>query len=134
MAYIYESIQNGVVKFTDPSTGKTHTLFKGSKVTVEQKLSGGYLRVLSLVGETKEAEAATKQKAKVADKITKVEEVVAPVVEAVEAKVEDTVSAVKEEEVVTETPVVEEAPVAETTVETPAAEEAPASKKHGKKR
>ena len=122
MAYIYESTQTGVVKFTDPTTNKTVTLFKGSRVTVDQKLAGGYLRVLTLVGETKEAEVATKQNAKVADKIT---------------KVEDAVSAVKEEEVVVETPVAEEvAPVAETPAEAPLVEvTTPAqTKKSGKKR
>lgn len=137
MAYIYESTQTGVVKFTDPTTNKTVTLFKGSRVTVDQKLAGGYLRVLTLVGETKEAEVATKQNAKVADKITKVEEVVTPVTEVVEAKVEDAVSAVKEEEVVVETPVAEEvAPVAETPAEAPLVEVTTPTqtKKSGKKR
>lgn len=121
MAYIYESTQNGIVNFTMPGTGKSVTLFKGSKVTVDQPLSGGYLRVLRLVGETKDAEASTKQKTKVEDKITKVEEVVAPGVETAEVTVEDAVSAVKEEEVVVEEPV-----VAETVTEQP--------KKFGKKK
>ena len=102
MAYIYESIQNGIINFTIPETGKTVKLFRGSTVTVEQKLAGGYLRVLKFIGETKDAEVATKQKAKVADKITKVEEVVTPVVEVAEVVVEDAVTAVKEDEVVVE--------------------------------
>ena len=105
MAYIYESIQNGVVNFTIPGTGKTVKLFRGAKVTVDQKLAGGYLRVLKFVGETVDevvAEVATKQTAKVADKITKVEEVVAPVVDVAAVVVEDAVTAVKEEEVVVE--------------------------------
>jgi hypothetical protein len=119
MAHIYESIQNGVINFTNPGTGKTVSLFKGSRVTVDQKLAGGYLRVLRYIGEASEVETGSKQKAKVADKITKVEEVVQPVVEAVEAKVEDTVAAVKEEEVVAP---VEEAPAVEATP-APAVEE-----------
>ena len=137
MAYIYESTQSGIVNFTMPGTGKSVTLFKGSRVTVDQQLAGGYLRVLRLVGETKDAEASTKQKTKVADKIAKVEEVVTPVAEVVEAKVEDAVSAVKEEEVVVETPVAEEvAPVVETPAEAPVVEVTTPTqtKKSGKKR
>ena len=138
MAYVYESIQGGIVSFTNPSTGKTITLFKGTKVTVDQKLAGGYLRVLRLVGEVPdekpavEAKATGNSKAKVADKITKVEEVAEPVVEKVEVAVEDTVAAVAETEVVVEKTEEQVAPVEVPTV--PVVEEKPASKKNFKKR
>lgn len=134
MAYVYESIQNGIVSFTTPGTGKTVTLFKGTRITLDQKLSGGYLRVLRLVEETVdekpvvETKASGNSKAKVADKITKVEEVVDAVVDAVEVAVEDTVAAVTETEVVVEKKEEQTAPVEE--VATPVTN----SKKNFKKR
>jgi len=109
MQYVYESIQPGVFNFTIPGKDQTVTLFKGSKVTLEQKLTGGYLRVLKLVeeinGEVKETPKKTqstkvttnKPKAKVADKITKVEEVVETPIEQVEVKIEDTIVEKSEE-------------------------------------
>lgn len=121
MAYIYESIQPGLFNFSIPGQDKTVQLFKGSRVTVENKLAGGLLRVLKLVGETETVveetpvKETTKQKAKVADKITKVEEVVETPVETAEVKTEDAVTAVKEEE----TTVVEETPVETTTKPAP---------------
>ena len=105
MEYVYESIQNGVVSLTLPGKDKTITLFKGDKITVDQKLSGGYLRILRLVAEVEEekpvveTKVAGNSKAKVADKITKVEQVAEPIVEVVAVAVEDTVSAVTETEV-----------------------------------
>jgi hypothetical protein len=107
MAYVYESIQNGVVKFTIPGKNTTVTLFRGNRVTVEQKLTGGYLRLLTLVEEIAdeptpavvETKTEGNSKAKVADKITKVEEVVETVVEEVKVAVEDTVATVTETEV-----------------------------------
>lgn len=107
MTYIYESIQPGVFNFTVPGEDKTVTLFKGSKVTVKQKLTGGYLRVLKLVEEVedekveapakKTTKKATTNKAKVEDKITEIAETVEVPAEEVEVKVEDTVVEVKEE-------------------------------------
>jgi hypothetical protein len=139
MAYVYESIQNGLFRFTIPGEDKTVTLFKGSKVTVKQKLTGGYLRVLKLVEEVAEEapakketkktpakktttkKATTKPKAKVEDKITKVEEVVETPTEEVEVKAEDTIAEVKEEK------------PAEETTEAPA-EEKPAPKRRGRRK
>lgn len=103
MTYIYESIQPGVFNFTVPGEDKTVTLFKGSKVTVKQKLTGGYLRVLKLVEEVEDekveapAKKTTTNKAKVEDKITEIAETVEVPAEEVEVKVEDTVVEVKEE-------------------------------------
>lgn len=118
MTYIYESIQPGVFNFTVPGEDKTVTLFKGSKVTVKQKLTGGYLRVLKLVEEVedekvedekveapakKTTKKATTNKAKVEDKITEIAETVEVPAEEVEVKVEDTVVEVKEEKPTTTT-------------------------------
>ncbi len=78
MKYIYESIQPGLFNFTIPGEDKTVHLFLGSKVTVSQKLTGGYLRVLKLISEIDD-EVITdpiQPKAKIEDKITKVEEIV----------------------------------------------------------
>ena len=99
MAYIYESIQNGIFRFTIPGENKTVTLFKGSKVLVQQKLSGSYLRVLKLVEEVNNetVNKSTKPKAKVEDKITKVEEVVEVPAEEIEVKVEDKIIEKEEE-------------------------------------
>jgi hypothetical protein len=52
MAYIYESIQPGLFNFSIPGQNKTVSLFTGSRVVVENKLTGGLLRVLRFVGET----------------------------------------------------------------------------------
>ena len=83
MAYIYESIQPGLFNFSIPGQNKTVSLFTGSRVVVENKLTGGLLRVLRFVGETENETTvdntiseATKQKAKVEDKITNVKEIV----------------------------------------------------------
>lgn len=95
MAYIYESIQNGVFNFTIPGKDKSVKLLKGSRVKVDKKLSGGYLRVLKFIKEVpdKEPEKVTevvekdiKPQAKVEDKIIKVEEKVESSKE--EAKIE----------------------------------------------
>lgn len=136
MTYVYESIQPGLFNFTIPGEDKTVQLFKGSKVTVKQKLAGGYLRVLKLVeevaDETTEAKpapkkATTKPKAKVEDKITKVEEKVEAPTETVEVKAEDTIAEVKEEKPAEETPKAEE------TTEAPV-EEKPAPKRRGRRK
>lgn len=108
--YVYESIQGGLFNFTIPGENKSVQLFKGSKVTLDQQLSGGYLRVLKLVKiipdepskEETPKKVTTKPKAKVADKIIKVEEVVESVKEEVVVESKDEVVAVKEEEVVVE--------------------------------
>lgn len=105
MAYIYESIQNGIVNLTIPGKNKTVTLFKGTKVTIDQKLTGGYLRVLRLVGETPDEKKDVEQEthgvvnstAKVEDKITKVEEVVESVNEEIVVEVTDEVKVVEEQ-------------------------------------
>ena len=140
MAYVYESIQNGVFNFTIPGEDRSVQLLKGSRVTVKKKLAGSYLRVLKFVKEVPdkkteavEIEKSTQQKAKVEDKITKVEEVlesskdeievkiadeitmtadevVEPVVENVDVKVEDAVSNVKEEVLEEKPPVKKAAP------------------------
>lgn len=91
MAYVYESIQSGLFNFTIPGKDKTVKLFKGSKVTVDNKLSGGYLRVLRFVEEVQETPAVTKPKAKVEDKITNVGESVEPVLDTVDVRVGDTI-------------------------------------------
>lgn len=108
MAYLYESIQNGIFRFTLPGEDKTVTLFKGSTVTVDQKLSGGYLRVLKLVKEIEpeptvevETKKATVQATKVADKITKVEEVI-DVQDEVKIETNDTIVEITEEKESTE--------------------------------
>jgi hypothetical protein len=133
MKYVYESTQNGLLRFTIPGEEKTVSLFKGSKVTVKQKLAGGHLRVLKLVEEIAEEEtpkkapakttkkATTKPKAKVEDKITKVEEVVETPTEEVEVKAGDTIAEVKEEK-----------PAEETTEAS--AEEKPAPKRRGRRK
>lgn len=117
MKYIYESTQPGVFNFTIPGEDKTVTLFKGSKVTVGQKLAGGYLRVLRFIKEVPEEETTKKapakkttpNKAKVEDKITRVEEVeevVETANDVVTVKADDTVKEVVEtpEEKVQEKP------------------------------
>jgi hypothetical protein len=104
MAYVYESTQTGLFNFTIPGKSKTVTLFKGSKVTVDQKLTGGYLRVLRLVGEVPdviepvidEVKSTAKQQAKVEDKITKVEEVADVTTDTIAVEVEDSVVTVAE--------------------------------------
>jgi hypothetical protein len=122
MAYIYESIQSGIFNFTIPGKDKNIQLFRGDKVTVDQKLTGGYLRVLKLVGETEDTPneikktVTTKPKAKVEDKITEVKEVIETPTEEVEIKAEDTISEVTE------------------TIEAVVKEETPAPKRRGKRK
>lgn len=97
MAYVYESIQTGLFSFTIPGEDKTVRLLKGSKVTVNQKLSGSYLRVLRLVEEIPDVVVpGNKQQAKVEDKITKVEEVVETPTESVTVEVTDAVTKIEE--------------------------------------
>lgn len=76
MKYVYESTQPGLFNFTIPGENKTIHLFLGSKVTVNQKLSGGYLRVLKLVEEIEEdiivEDENNQPSAKIEDKITQV--------------------------------------------------------------
>jgi len=113
MKYEYESITNGIFNFTIPGEGRTVQLFQGSRVIVKKKLAGTYLRLLKLVREipdeeeisneekkTDEVTKTTKQKTKVADKITAVTEIeeVEGKTEEVEVKVEDTITEVGEAE------------------------------------
>jgi len=113
MAYEYESIISGVFNFTIPGEEKTVKLFIGDKVIVQKQLAGNYLKMLKLIGEIKETDKVvekkepvkktTKQKAKVADKITKVTEI--------ETKdIEETVTIDIKDEVTTETIEEEAAP------------------------
>ena len=104
MAYIYESIQPGLFNFSIPGQNKTVSLFTGSKVVVENKLTGGLLRVLRFVGETENETTVdntitepTKQKAKVEDKITNVKEIVEIPKENIEIKTDDVLTSVTEE-------------------------------------
>lgn len=78
MQYIYESIQPGLFNFTIPGEDKTVHLFLGSKVTISQKLTGGYLRVLKLIEEIDDEIIIDpiQPKAKIEDKIVKVEEII----------------------------------------------------------
>lgn len=97
MAYEYESITNGMFNFSIPGENRTVKLFRGSRVIVENQLSGSYLRVLQFIGEVKNTES-TKPKAKIEDKITAVAETVeVPTVEEVTITAEDVISEVKEE-------------------------------------
>jgi len=116
MKYEYESITNGIFRFTIPGEHRTVELFRGSKVIVPQKLAGSYLKLLTLVREIEEEvevveapktpakkapakKAPTKttaQKAKVADKITAVTETAEVPKEEVEVETKDTVVEVKE--------------------------------------
>ncbi len=124
MAYEYESVTSGIFKFTIPGENRTVELFLGSKVIVEQKLTGSYLRLLRLVREIPKAvpvveekvvakpapkkapakkapvKKTTTQKAKVADKITAVTEIeeVPTTTEKVEVETKDVVLEVKETE------------------------------------
>lgn len=107
MAYIYESIQPGLFNFSIPGQNKTVSLFTGSRVVVENKLTGGLLRVLRFVGETENEtpvdntiSEATKQKAKVEDKITNVKEIVEIPKENIEIKTDDVLTSVTEENTV----------------------------------
>lgn len=115
MAYIYESIQTGIFNFTIPGKNKTIQLFLGNRIEVDQLLTGGYLRVLKLVGETVEEvetkeevetpkKVITKPTAKVEDKITEVKEVIETPKETVDVKATDVVKNVVE---TTETPKVD---------------------------
>ena len=104
MAYIYESIQPGLFNFSIPGQNKTVSLFTGSRVVVENKLTGGLLRVLRFVGETENETTVdntitepTKQKAKVGDKITNVKEIVEIPKENIEIKTDDVLTSVTEE-------------------------------------
>ena len=104
MAYIYESIQPGLFNFSIPGQNKTVSLFTASRVVVENKLTGGLLRVLRFVGETENETTvdntiseATKQKAKVEDKITNVKEIVEIPKENIEIKTDDVLTSVTEE-------------------------------------
>lgn len=109
MKYEYESITPGIFRFTIPGEHRTVELFIGSRVIVEQKLSGNYLKLLRLVKEipdpVKKAPAkktavkkTTTQKAKVADKITAVTETEEVLIEEDEVEVQatDKVVAVKQ--------------------------------------
>ena len=116
MKYEYQSITNGIFRFTIPGEHRTVELFKGSKVIVPQLLSGSYLKLLTLVREIEEevevvvektpakktpakkapVKKTTTQKAKVADKITAVTEAVEVPKEEVEVETKDTVVEVKE--------------------------------------
>ena len=112
MKYEYESITNGIFRFTIPGEHRTVELFRGSKVIVPQKLAGSYLKLLTLVREIEEEvevveapkkapakKAPTKttaQKAKVADKITAVTETAEVPKEEVAVEAKDTVVEVKE--------------------------------------
>lgn len=104
MAYIYESIQPGLFNFSIPGQNKTVSLFTGSRVVVENKLTGGILRVLRFVGETENETTvdntiseASKQKAKVEDKITNVKEIVEIPKENIKIKTDDVLTSVTEE-------------------------------------
>jgi hypothetical protein len=115
MKYEYESITNGIFRFTVPGEHRTVELFKGSKVIVPQLLTGNYLRLLKLVREIPDESAikqevkvsevkktqtkTTTQKAKVADKITAVTETVEVPKEEVEVEAKDSVVEVKETKV-----------------------------------
>lgn len=107
MAYIYESIQPGIFSFTIPGVNKTVKLYHGAQVTVEQQLTGSYLRVLKLVKEVQTVEETpvveNKQQAKVADKITKVEEVAEVKTEELAVEVTDSLVASEPVEEVAET-------------------------------
>ena len=109
MAYVYESIQPGVFNFSIPEQDKKVQLFLGQTVVVKNKLSGGLLRVLRLVKEIPDEpqeeikKVATKQDAKVVDKITKVVEVVETPQENLVVSTDDSIVAVKEEDSVGET-------------------------------
>lgn len=107
MKYEYESITPGIFRFTIPGEHRTVELFIGSKVIVDQKLAGSYLKLLKLVKEipdpVKKAPAkkapvkkTTTQKAKVADKITAVTETAEVPSEEVEVEATDTVVEVVE--------------------------------------
>lgn len=112
MKYEYESITNGVFRFTIPGEHRTVELFRGSKVIVPQLLTGSYLKLLTLVRTIEDevvtppvkkapvkkapVKKTTTQKAKVADKITAVTETVEVPKEEGEVKTKDTVVEVKE--------------------------------------
>ncbi len=103
MKFVYESIQPGLFNFTIPGEDKTVQLFQGSKVTVNQKLSDGYSRVLKLIEEIEDLDVEIEtpktviQKTTVADKIVKVEEQIDILTDAVEATTKDTIMLVQEE-------------------------------------
>jgi len=105
MAYIYESTQPGLFNFTIPGEDKTVSLLLGSKVSVKNKLSGGYLNVLRFIQEVPDAEETnevqkneSKQQAKIEDKITKVEEVVDTHNDSVSVEVEDSLVAAESQD------------------------------------
>lgn len=75
MKYEYMSIIDGIFNFTIPGSGKTVKLFKGSKVVVDTKLAGSYLRVLKLVQEINDP-VEVEQITKIEDKIVAVEETI----------------------------------------------------------
>ena len=108
MKYEYESVTPGIFKFTIPGEHRTVELFIGSRVIVDQKLTGNYLRLLKLIREIPEEKPAetkpkpvpkktSKPKAKVEDKITAVKVTEEKPSEKAEVKVEDTVAEVTEE-------------------------------------
>lgn len=98
MTYIYESIESGVFNFTIPGEDKRVTLFRGSRVTVKQKLNGAYLKVLRLVQEIEDAPVvvtnnlkSVNSQTKLDDKITKVETIDIPHNETLQTVVSDDV-------------------------------------------
>jgi hypothetical protein len=124
MAYLYESIQPGLFNFTVPGKDRTVKLFLGSRILLDQKLSGGYLRVLKFIKEVpdKPVEEVVVPKeinsqAKVADKITKVEEVLDNAKEDVAVAVDDTIKAA--DEIVEENQQTQTTPITKTTAKKP---------------
>jgi len=98
MTYIYESVESGVFNFTIPGEDKKVTLFRGSRVTVKQKLNGAYLKVLRLVQEIEDTPIvatntlkSVNSQTKLDDKITKVETIDIPHNETLQTVVSDDV-------------------------------------------